>query len=804
MWLCPFRVKKLKETLVTMQQLDKNMSNLRSWLSRIEAELSRPITYSVCHEQEIQRRLAEQQELQRDIEKHTEGVASVLSLCDVLLRDEDATGGTEAESDSLQETSRSLDQRWRTICAMAVNRKIEETWTLWCKFLNDYSRFEDWLKMAERTAANPNSADVLFAVAKEELKKFEGFQRQVHERLTQLELVNNQYRRLARENRTDRASQLKAMVHEGNRRWDTLHRRVAAILRRLKYFISQREEFEGTRESLLVWLTNLDLQLTNVEHFSESDVHQKIQQLNSFQKEITLNTERIDGLIVFGEGLIQKSSPQDAAKIEEELEELHSYCQEVFRRLVRFHQYVSFTLGLIPSTTFSLESSLELIGRPWLGRSFGSLPATPTLLLSSPLVRSGRETPDSLALEWDHTVDVGGSSSHEDDEEEEENEEEGAYFSALSGIFKVCLQGSSSRSVAVQDSPRWQALGDRETESDTEGHTEATPTLTSTPLKPGYVRFKNVSLLEHLQHMFTFKDVRVLLGVIERWELLKARSRCSERDSSEEPQQLRCDLDNITSWLKNVIPELDRLQEPDPAACIEEMEARAKELKEMQKVFTHYKSIMLSVNLRSEEAPEAQEKLTSMNRDWSRACTGLQQWDLSLRKKLMQFLSSHLFSLMLEIVTIFVGCGLQALQKELQDRQAHQASLQTLWSQLQPEDGTEESNEAREKLHVTGSKLKLLLKQVDGDLSNLRQRLVKAQNIFFLHIQEEKRESSPPRSFFYRALRAAFPLQLLLLLLLLLPCLIPMSESDSSCTLTNNFARSFYPMLHYTNGPPPT
>uniref|UniRef100_A0AAX7UPX0 Nesprin-1 spectrin repeats region domain-containing protein n=1 Tax=Astatotilapia calliptera TaxID=8154 RepID=A0AAX7UPX0_ASTCA len=55
------RVKKLKETLVTIQQLDKNMSNLRSWLSRIEAELSRPITYSVCHEQEIQRRLAEQQ-----------------------------------------------------------------------------------------------------------------------------------------------------------------------------------------------------------------------------------------------------------------------------------------------------------------------------------------------------------------------------------------------------------------------------------------------------------------------------------------------------------------------------------------------------------------------------------------------------------------------------------------------------------------------------------------------------------------------------------------------------------------------
>lgn len=86
---------------------------------------------------------------------------------------------------------------------------------------------------------------------------------------------------------------------------------------------------------------------------------------------------------------------------------------------------------------FSLETSLELISRPWLGRGYGSLPATPTHLLSSPLERSGRETPvsvDSLPLEWDHTGDVGGSSSHEDDEDEEEDEER-EFFSALSGRF---------------------------------------------------------------------------------------------------------------------------------------------------------------------------------------------------------------------------------------------------------------------------------------------------------------------------------------------------------------------------------
>lgn len=54
-------MRKLKETLVTVQQLDKNMSGLRTWLSHMEAELARPLVYSVCHADEIQRKLAEQQ-----------------------------------------------------------------------------------------------------------------------------------------------------------------------------------------------------------------------------------------------------------------------------------------------------------------------------------------------------------------------------------------------------------------------------------------------------------------------------------------------------------------------------------------------------------------------------------------------------------------------------------------------------------------------------------------------------------------------------------------------------------------------
>lgn len=67
--------------------------------------------------------LSDPQDLQRDIEQHAESVASVLTLCDVLLHDADACGG-DSESNSILQTTRSLDRRWRNICAVSTERRM--------------------------------------------------------------------------------------------------------------------------------------------------------------------------------------------------------------------------------------------------------------------------------------------------------------------------------------------------------------------------------------------------------------------------------------------------------------------------------------------------------------------------------------------------------------------------------------------------------------------------------------------------------------------------------------------------------
>lgn len=55
--------------------------------------------------------------------------------------------------------------------------RVEETWRLWQKFLDDFAHFEEWLATSEKATAQPNSSGVLYTVAKEELKKFEVLQK---------------------------------------------------------------------------------------------------------------------------------------------------------------------------------------------------------------------------------------------------------------------------------------------------------------------------------------------------------------------------------------------------------------------------------------------------------------------------------------------------------------------------------------------------------------------------------------------------------------------------------------------------
>ncbi|NWT20279.1 SYNE3 protein, partial [Vireo altiloquus] len=130
---------------------------------------------------------------------------------------------------------------------------------------------------------------------------------------------------------------------------------------------------------------------------------------------------------------------------------------------------------------------------------------------------------------------------------------------------------------------------------------------------------------------------------------------------------------------------------------------------------------------------------------------------------------------------------IKAHQSKLEELQSHVPDGQRLFEDLlhlHPVIGnSEELEELRYRWMLYKSKLRESMSSPVGD--NTRER------------------SGGVCSYLHRVCRAALPLQLLLLLLLLLAFLLPLAEETHSCTLANNFARSFKLMLRY-EGPPPT
>ncbi|OXB60329.1 hypothetical protein ASZ78_001811, partial [Callipepla squamata] len=380
--------------------------------------------------------------------------------------------------------------------------------------------------------------------------------------------------------------------------------------------------------------------------------------------------------------------------------------------------------------------------------------------------------------------------------------------------------------------------------------------------------------------------------VIDRWELIQAQALSKElrmKQNLQQWQQFNSDLNSIWAWLGETEEELEKLHHLDLSTDIQTIELRIRKLKELQKAIDNRKAIILSINLcsseftqsDSEESKKLQERLSQMNVRWDHVCTMIEEWRCSLQDALMQCQDFHEMShgLLLwlenidrrknEIVPINPNLDseilhdhhrhLMQIRRELLESQLKVASLQDMSCQLLVNAEGKDCLEAKEKVHVIGNRLKLLLKEVIRHIKELEKALDISNSQLDLSswssadeldtsgsVSPVSGQSTPSRqrtprgkcslsqpgpsvssphsrstrggsgsspsearptwqhpSFFLRVLRAALPLQLFLLLLIGLACLVPMTEEDYSCTMANNFARSFHPMLKYMNGPPP-
>ncbi|XP_008398334.1 nesprin-3 isoform X1 [Poecilia reticulata] len=147
--------------------------------------------------------------------------------------------------------------------------------------------------------------------------------------------------------------------------------------------------------------------------------------------------------------------------------------------------------------------------------------------------------------------------------------------------------------------------------------------------------------------------------------------------------------------------------------------------------------------------------------------------------------------------------NLQALISRLPEGQQ---MFQLLLQQTQSRQGEDES---LEDLRYRWTLYKSKLKEVENSLIMTKPGLKERKELELMRGAEDvkgtisERRTGKKCGLLYRICRLALLLWLLFLALLLLAFLLPLMDDGNSCSLSNNFARSFNLMLRY-DGPPPT
>ncbi|XP_071479137.1 nesprin-1-like [Diadema antillarum] len=862
-------------------------------------------------------------ELHKDITRHSSGVASVLNLCEVLLHDQDACS-TDADCEAIRTATQTLDQRWHSICTLSAERKmrIEETWRLWQKFKEDYNRFADWLEQSEQMIASPNTSSTPYIIIKEEIKKFEAFQRKVHENLAQLEMLNKQYRRLAREGRTDSANQLRSLVHTANDRWDALARRCCSVLRRLRAQQGLRDEFEGTRESMVVWLTELDLQLTNIEHFSQSDISTKTKQMKAFQHEIELNQVRLDEIDSYARSLMQRCDQNDAAEIQEEMDELRRYADEVFARVSKFQRKLERITATYSSSDEEDEegnyeepmSGSDIEGDDDIDGDF------PTHLSPDRTLRKRYGAGVSPDRPHPHSRDSSATRSASPGPSEYVS----GRLTPVSGVSSLDWDMYMTTNAEGEPDVRWGKNKQRGGEPvDPKYAQELIDSCTcqveeaenwvgcKTPIGPDVVPEKSaydalmdncrscVAIVKRLAPQLTDEPAlsHQIAGLVSRWEVLQGdllERGAHLQHNYQTWQQYDNDLNNLNAWLDKAEATLNSQASGGDVGDLEDM---IRLFRDFMLALNARRTIAYSINLCSQQfvdpdTPQGQElsyRLQVMNRRWEGVCAKAADWQKRLQMAIVQCEEFHQTTKDLEMrlaqmesdmndnepidldadadtlnnqYRVFAG-----FRRELEAMIPRVTSLKDTADQLLMDVDSPDCRATRETLHQVAKKSATLLQRCNDNLEQLETKVdpsqfqldrpmdespIQPRSVMLLGamgevsadlgspIPGQGKASSPiysirhyadattstlagrqpvsevdgaavvptathraGRPFLSRAVRAALPLHLLMLLLLGVACLIPMTEEDYSCTLSNNFARSLHPMLRYTNGPPP-
>ncbi|CAF3725966.1 unnamed protein product [Adineta steineri] len=323
------RIKKTEAIVKMLNDFEQGSENIRLWMNTVEEDLQKQHSTNDAHANH-QSFIA----IEVDVDNHSPIINNLLTLGHSLLKENDLY---QQNRDTISRAVQNLEQRWNALKQLLTKRKLElnivqDPWRSIDEAIkragNMITDHEHFLTEIKRT-----SGDGLQGV-RDEYKNLENLKKKLDNDEKEIQQITKDYSDILHAHpKADKNGEKLLRIKELNRRWEGLNETVHDSMKNLKYMLSIHGDFQLTQDSLAVWLTDLEVVLTNLEHLSEAPLNDKLQQLNDIDREIHEKLAKIEYVQTCANYLLNKTV--DARGLTINMNELTKCCQQLINLIKR-------------------------------------------------------------------------------------------------------------------------------------------------------------------------------------------------------------------------------------------------------------------------------------------------------------------------------------------------------------------------------------------------------------------------------------------------------------------------------------
>ncbi|XP_046389126.1 uncharacterized protein LOC124158024 [Ischnura elegans] len=345
------RILKLQELVRMLSMLEEQQLDMRTRLHQMETRLMSPLAFIECSETEVESMLKNHEELQAEIDGEEEKINKFVNLCDNLMVESEITDAL-VDVDYVQHTRDDIMKRWKNILAMSSTRKrkIKNVWTLLVDMLKLCNEHEEWFLSQELTIEEitENGPSLTKENILHDIDRVEGVLTELDSKGPALQIMEQSYSKLAKEAgfkliedipdvavESEVVEQKAALpLHQARTllmRWNLLPKKAFDLAQSLRYLLNLYTEFSNAHRRVIVGLTQTDLQLTNLEHLS--DTIGNYENVMKLESEVEAYTPLLQSVDNQGQALMDRSRHGKTVAIQSMMEEYWILWKEIERRL---------------------------------------------------------------------------------------------------------------------------------------------------------------------------------------------------------------------------------------------------------------------------------------------------------------------------------------------------------------------------------------------------------------------------------------------------------------------------------------